>query len=109
MQSFPPRQRELLDALYRCGPSTAEALRRDSDGGQSSSTVRAHLRNLERKGAVWHHDDGTRFVYWPLVDREVAGQEALKYVVDTYYGGSIEQVHSALGSLQVLQHAQRIP
>jgi BlaI family penicillinase repressor len=102
MQSFPPRQRELLDAFYRCGPSTAEALRRESNGGQSSSTVRAHLRNLERKGAVLHHDDGRRFVYWPVVDREVAGQEVLNYVVDTYYGGSIKKAGSALGSLRVV-------
>jgi BlaI family penicillinase repressor len=101
MQNFPPRQRELLDALYRCGPSTAEALRRDTNGGQSSSTIRTHLRNLEIKGAVRHHDDGTRFVYWPVVDREVAGQEALKYVVDTYYGGSLKEANSALGSLHV--------
>jgi predicted transcriptional regulator len=105
---LPPRQRELLDALYRRGPSTAEALRRETNRQQLSSTVRAHLRNLERKGAVLHHHDGTRFVYWPVVDRCLAGQEALRYVVDTYYRGSIAQAHSALGSLQGAQHAERI-
>jgi BlaI family transcriptional regulator, penicillinase repressor len=102
IRNLPRRQRQLLDALYRCGPSTAEALRRDSNGGLSSSTIRTQLRNLETEGAIGHHDDGTRFVYWPVVDRDVAGQAALKYIVDTYYGGSIERVALALGSLHVL-------
>jgi BlaI family penicillinase repressor len=65
---------------------------------QSLSTVRTHLRNLELKGVVRHRRDGKRFVYSPAIDGEVAGREALKAIVLTYYRGSVEAVLEILNA-----------
>jgi len=85
-----------MDILYRLGRATAAEVRRDVPGNLNSSTVRTQLRVLERKGLVVHEEVGLRYVYEPTIPRQTARQIALDHLVDTYFGGSVENLFSAL-------------
>jgi len=57
------------------------------------------LRVLEEKGHVNHKQDGPRYLYLPTVPRDKAQSTALRHMVGTFFGGSVEQAVMALLSL----------
>jgi BlaI family transcriptional regulator, penicillinase repressor len=54
------------------------------------------LRVLEEKGHLRHEEDGARYVYLPVVPRDVARRSALRHLMDTFFEGSTEKMMSAL-------------
>lgn len=52
------------------------------------NTVLTTLRILEQKGHVSHDEAGRAYVYYPLVERDVAAQSAIKQVVSKFFGNS---------------------
>ncbi len=62
----------------------------------SYSAVRAMLRILEEKGHIRHEAEGLKYVYVPTVTRDKAKRSAVKHVLDTFFGGSPEQIVAAL-------------
>jgi predicted transcriptional regulator len=90
------RERQIMDILFRRGRATAADVMEELPGTSTYSTVRTQLRVLEEKGHVRHEDDGTRYVYLPVVARRRARKSALKHVVDTFFDGSAEKVVEAL-------------
>ena len=93
------RERQIMDALYQAGRSTAADIRAAIADPPSYSAVRTMLRILEDKGHVRHELDGTRYVYIPTVAREKAKRSALRHVVNTFFDGSTSQVMAALFEL----------
>ena len=72
-----------MDVLYKQERATvAEVLSRLS-GNPSYSTVRAQLRVLEEKGHVGHEEIGLRYVYAPIVPREIARRSCATYLSTT--------------------------
>lgn len=90
------RERQIMDSLYQLGKATAADLMKTLPGDPSDSTVRTQLRVLEAKGHVRHEEDGTKYVYFPVVPRRVVRKSALKHVVNTFFDGSAEKVVAAL-------------
>jgi predicted transcriptional regulator len=90
------RERQIMDLLYQLGRGTAAELMKALPGEPSDSTVRTQLRVLEAKGHVRHEEEGTKYVYFPVVPRRVVRKSALKHVVDTFFDGSVEKVVAAL-------------
>src|SRR5690349_19651202 len=90
------RERQIMDVLFRRGRASAGEVMAELPGEPSYSTVRTQLRVLEEKGHVRHEEDGTRFVYMPVVKRQAARKSALRHLVDTFFDGSTEQVVEAL-------------
>lgn len=90
------RERDIMDILFRLGRATAEEVMHELSGTPSYSTVRTQLRVLEEKGHVRHEEHGRRFVYTPALPRHAARRSALRHVVDTFFGGSVEKVVAAL-------------
>ena len=90
------RERQIMDILYQLGRATAAELMKALPGGPSDSTVRTQLRVLEGKGHVRHEEEGTKYVYFPVVPRRIVRKSALKHVVDTFFEGSVEKVVAAL-------------
>ena len=68
------RERQIMDILYRRGRATAAEVLEDLPGDTHYSTVRTQLRVLEEKGHVRHEEEGLRYVYTPLVSRNVGAQ-----------------------------------
>ncbi len=90
------RERQIMDILFRRGRATATEVMSDMSGEPNLSTVRTQLRVLEGKGHIRHEEDGPRFVYVPALPRGTVRKSALRHLVDTFFGGSTEQVVSAL-------------
>ena|SRR5579862_7788663 len=93
---FSRRERQIMDILYRRGEASVSEVRDEMDDAPSYSSVRALLCILERKGHVRHDRDSTRFIYRPLRPRDEAAQSALAQLVQTFFGGSVEQVVASL-------------
>ena len=93
------RERQIMDALYAMSEATVGEVMDRMPDPPSYSAVRATLRVLEEKGHVKHKQDGPRYLYLPTVSRDKAQNNALKHVVGTFFGGSVEQAVMALLSM----------
>ena len=90
------RERQIMDVLYKAGQATAAEVQAGMPDPPGYSAVRAMLRILEEKGHIRHEQDGTRYVFIPIVKRDRAKRSALQHVVDTFFEGSASQVMAAL-------------
>ena len=79
------REREIMRILYRLGEGTVRDVVREMSDGPGYNAVRVTLGILERKGRVVHREDGRRYVYRPVVEREQASRRALREVVGTFF------------------------
>ena len=85
-----------MDIIYRLGQATANDVIAELNDDTHSSTVRTQLRVLEEKGHLQHEEEGTRFVYSPVVPRHAVRQGALRHVIETFFEGSAEKMLSTL-------------
>jgi predicted transcriptional regulator len=103
------RERQIMDIVYACGEaSVGEVLQRMSDPPARVS-VRTLLRILEEKGHLKHTLKGKEFIYQPTQPRDKAARSALDRVLNTFFGGSIEQAVAAhLSRRQVKLSAEEL-
>ena len=90
------RERECLDIIYRLSEATVAEVQEAMADPPSYSAVRATLNVLVDKGAAQHRQDGPRYVYLPAVPAGSARTEAVKHLVETFFGGSAEEAAVAL-------------
>lgn len=90
------RERQIMDILFATGQASAQEIQDQLDGSPSYSTVRTLLRILEGKGVIRHKEEGLRYIYEPVVGREVARRSALKRVLHTFFDGSARNAVAAL-------------
>jgi predicted transcriptional regulator len=85
------RERQIMDIVYLRGEATATEVLADLPDAPSRTTVRTLLRILEQKGHLKHTEKGREFVYRPATTRTRAGQSAVRRVLKTFFGGSLEK------------------
>jgi predicted transcriptional regulator len=90
------RERQIMDVIYRRGRATVAEVLEGIPDPPGYSAVRAMLRLLEEKGHVRHEQDGPRYVFLPIVNRDRARRSALKHVVRTFFDGSATDAVAAL-------------
>lgn len=90
------RERQLMDILFARGSASVADVCAALPDPPSYSAVRALLRILEEKGHLSHREEGKQYIYFPTQERPVAAQSALKRVVQTFFGGSVERAVTAL-------------
>ena len=90
------RERQIMDVIYRRGRATAAEVLEDIPDPPGYSAVRAMLRLLEIKGHIRHEQDGPRYVFLPVVNRDRARRSALTHVVRTFFDGSATEAVAAL-------------
>lgn len=95
-EALTKRERQIMDILYKLEQATVGEVLAELPNQPHYSTVRAQLRILEQKGHVRHEEQGLRYVYFPVVPRDVARRSALRHLVDTFFDGSVEKVVTAL-------------
>lgn len=84
----------LMDVLWERGSATVadvvEALPKES--GLAYNTVLTTMRILEDKGYLAHSksEEGRAFVYRPVVGREEASRNAVRYLVSRFFRNSPE-------------------
>ncbi len=96
LNKLPPRERQIVDILYRCGEYTVAEICDALPVALSGSAVRAMLRRLEDKGFVARSESERGFVFSPVVADSVARKNALSEVVRTFFNGSPAGAASAL-------------
>jgi len=94
--SLSRRERQIMDVLHRVPRATVAQVREEMPSPPSYSAVRALLAILERKGHVRHVVDGPRYLYLPVAPKSAERRSALRHVVRTFFGGSIEDAVIAL-------------
>jgi predicted transcriptional regulator len=95
-QHLSRRERQIMDVLHTRGSASAAEVRAALPQPPSYSAVRALLRILEEKGHARHRREGLRYVYRPSQSRQSASRSALKRVLATFFGGSVDRAVAAL-------------
>jgi predicted transcriptional regulator len=90
------RQRQILDALFERGESSAEEIRAQISSPPSNSAVRATLAIMEERGLVVRKEKGLHYVYAPAIVRKDAQTSAVQRLVQTFFNNSVEQAIVAL-------------
>jgi BlaI family penicillinase repressor len=100
------RERQIMDILYQRGRASAAEIHEAIPDPPTYSAVRAKLRVLEEKGHVRHEEESLHYVYLPTVARDTARRSALRHMVSTFFGGSVEQAVAALLDLSAANLAK---
>jgi predicted transcriptional regulator len=88
-----------MNAVFALGNrASAEEIRERMTDPPGDSSVRVMLARLEKKGHLKHQQDGLRYVYSATTSPAVAKRTALQQVVQTFFGGSLRQMMTALVS-----------
>ncbi len=95
-QKLSRRERQIMDVIYAASEATAAEVVESLPDNLSNSTVRTLLRILVEKGHLKQKRDGLRYVYRPKRSRPKAAQSELKRIVETFFGGSVEQAVAGL-------------
>lgn len=93
------RERQIMDVIYKLRRASAADVMSHLLDPPSYSAVRTTLRILEGKGHVRHEQDGPRYMFMPIVNRERARRSALKHLVHTFFDGSTEEAVATLLSM----------
>jgi predicted transcriptional regulator len=98
-RSLSRRESEILDIIHELGSASAADIHERLPDAPGYSSVRKLLEILEDKKVVKHVIDGRRFIYSPVTPRSVASKSALRHILNTFFGGSIEEAAVALFSI----------
>jgi predicted transcriptional regulator len=91
------REREIMNAIFALdNRASAEEIRGRMSNPPTDSSVRVMLARLEKKGVVKHQQDGLRYLYSATISPATAKRTALQQVVQTFFGGSLKQMMTAL-------------
>jgi BlaI family penicillinase repressor len=91
------REREIMNAVFALeNRASAESIRARLTNPPSDSSVRVMLARLEKKGYLKHQQDGLRYLYSATTSPAVAKRSALQQYVQTFFGGSLRKMMTAL-------------
>lgn len=90
------RERQIMDLIFAKGQATAREIWEQMPDPPGYSTVRKLLSVLIGKGELTTTQDGRALVYQPVRSRQSVARSALRRLVDTFFGGSIEKAVSGL-------------
>jgi predicted transcriptional regulator len=88
--SFTDRELDVMAVLWQRGPSTVAEVRDALEDALAYTTVLTVLRTLEEKGYAGHEEEGRAYRYFAAVEREAAGESALRRVLGKLFAGSPE-------------------
>ena len=100
------REREVMDIVHEAGTATAARIRERMAEPPTYSAVRSVLRILVNKGHLVSEQDGARYLYSATIPASRARLSAMRHVVKTFFGGSVE---GAVATLLELEDARLSP
>lgn len=95
---FTRREEQIMEILFRRGEASVADLEERLPGSPTSGAIRRLLNILQGKGAIQYRYDGPRKIYRATINKSRAGTQALRRVVDTFFGGSAASTMGALFS-----------
>lgn len=99
-------EREVLNLVWKHGPSTADAVQKLLARPLKESTVRTVLRRLEAKGYLTHTLDNRTFIYKAAEARGRAVAHAVKRLVDRFCNGSVEEALVGMVDAQIVDRRE---
>ena len=85
------RERQIMDIVFARNYATVRQIQEQLDDPPTDMAVRRMVQILEEKGFLKRHKEGREFVYSPMESRKKAGGTALQQVLDTFFGGAIDE------------------
>lgn len=85
------RERQIIDILFAREEATALQIQEALPNAPSTMAIRRMLSILEEKGELKRRKQGREFVYAPKQGRKRAGAKAMQHLLDTFFGGSVEE------------------
>jgi len=104
--AFTDRELDVMAVLWERGPSTVAEVQEQLVDELAYTTVLTILRTLEEKGRVRHEEEGRAYRYHPLVDRDSAGESAVRRLVRKVFAGEPEALLTHLVSDRKLTREQ---
>ena len=92
------RELDAMSILWLHGSGTVAEVRERLADDLAYTTVLWVLQTLEEKGFVRHEKEGRAFRYYPTVQQEEAGANALDRIVDKVFHGSAAMLLAQLVS-----------
>lgn len=89
------RERQIMDILFSKGEATVREIQKELDDPPTDMAVRRLLHILEEKGHLNRRKEGRSVVYRPRQSKKKAGVNALAHVLDTFFGGAVEEALAA--------------
>jgi predicted transcriptional regulator len=96
LDKLPPRERQIVDLLYRHGRMSVAEICSALPDQLSGSAVRAMLKRLEDKGFVLREESEQGYLFSPTLAEDKVGGNALIHIVRTFFNGSPASAASAL-------------
>lgn len=85
------RERQIMDIVFARGEANVRQIQEQLDDPPTDMAVRRMVQILEEKGFLKRRKEGRKVVYSPLESRKSAGASALQHVVNTFFGGAIDE------------------
>ena len=89
------REREIMNILYTQGGATTMEVVNAMADPPTDKAVRRLLHILVEKGHLKKKHRGREVVYAPKRSKKAVGTNALKQVIDTFFGGSLDDALAA--------------
>ncbi len=92
---FSRRERQIMDAIFELGEATVNQVVAAIPDAPTSMAVRRMMHILEEKGHLKRRENGREVIYSPRESKEKAGRGAFQKVLETFFGGSLEEALAA--------------
>lgn len=89
------RERQIMDAVYSLEEATVNQVVQSMAEAPTAMAVRRMMHILEEKGFLKRRKNGREVIYSPRQSRGKAGRSALQNVLETFFGGSLEEALAA--------------
>jgi len=88
--AFTDRELDIMSVLWRRGSGSVAEVRDTLGESVAYTTILKILQILEEKGAVRHEAEGRAYRYFPVVQPQEAGGNALARILEKIFDGSAE-------------------
>jgi predicted transcriptional regulator len=89
------RERQIMDAVFELEEATVNQVVEAIPDPPTAMAVRRMMHILEEKGHLKRRENGREVIYAPRESKEKAGRGAFQKVIETFFGGSLEQALAA--------------
>ena len=89
------RERQIMDIVFANGEATVNKICANLPDPPTTMAVRRMMHILEEKGHLKRSEDGREVVYAPTEAKSEAGKSAFQRVLETFFGGSLEDALAA--------------
>lgn len=84
-----------MDAVFALGEATVNKVVATIPSPPTAMAVRRMMHILEEKGHLRRREGGRAVIYLPRQTRNKAGSHAFERVLETFFGGSLEEALAA--------------